>query len=669
MRDFFVAIIFLAYSLPLLAYEIAPHPAWVEDYSKNIQAVPSNENTGASTLYHLVDRQLYFDGDTHSYYRFISTPINSRGLDENGKLNIVFSEAYQKVNIHHIRVVRNGKTLNLLKKVRIREFRTEDQVKLELYNGYLTVNVLIKDLRIGDKLDIGYSIIGSNPILGHFFSSAYTLAWDVPVEKLSVRVIDNSNSKIYSHSINTAIEPTMTKTKWGTEHRVELSPTPTFQSEKNTPANVIQGPIMSFSNIDSWQEISDWGQKLFQYSGSRQSREWHEWKKDVGNEANPEAKVLKALKLVQDQIRYVGIEVGENSHKPRDPSEVIDNRYGDCKDKTLLLVSLLRSNGIEANPVFVSLSNRGGIKHLSPSIIAFDHVIVEATVNGKKYWLDGTAGFQDGSKIEQLGYANYEYGLALSEPADLSAMPTDNFLQPKVQLTEKYYIRSHKAPTYLEINAKYSGSKANQQRSYFNTYSAQSISRKYQEFYSKSYDSVVPAKKVGFFDSKEGNSFSTNEGYLISNFVKSDKKGNPYYSVWPTDFRSYLTAPEITYRKTPFNIGAPIHVTQRIEVYYPIKTNFFYEPVKITHKDKYREIEIKTWDIGQKSVYEYTYKSFKYSVPPKDISDHKKMINNALEDLDYSYQLRNYSLKGEDLTGALYKRLDEEIGGVNNYAN
>ncbi|XHR98086.1 hypothetical protein ACFJIV_16335 [Mucilaginibacter sp. UC70_90] len=42
----------------------------------------------------------------------------------------------------------------------------------------------------------------------------------------------------------------------------------------------------------------------------------------------------------------MGIEIGEYSHRANNPEKVFRQRYGDCKDKSLLLVSMLKAGGL-----------------------------------------------------------------------------------------------------------------------------------------------------------------------------------------------------------------------------------------------------------------------------------------------------------------------------------
>ena len=66
---------------------------------------------------------------------------------------------------------------------------------------------------------------------------------------------------------------------------------------------------------------------------------------------------MLALQFVQNKIRYVSLSFGSNAYHPHHPDEVLQNRYGDCKDKSLLLLSLLRAAGIQAWPALVFLKS------------------------------------------------------------------------------------------------------------------------------------------------------------------------------------------------------------------------------------------------------------------------------------------------------------------------
>jgi transglutaminase-like putative cysteine protease len=89
---------------------------------------------------------------------------------------------------------------------------------------------------------------------------------------------------------------------------------------------------------------------------------------------SPWNKFVAAAKFVQQEIRYVALELGEGGWTPRPAGETLRNRFGDCKDKTTLLRSILRSAGIPSSAVLASSSS--GVSPDLPTPYQFNHVIV-----------------------------------------------------------------------------------------------------------------------------------------------------------------------------------------------------------------------------------------------------------------------------------------------------
>jgi Domain of Unknown Function with PDB structure (DUF3857)/Transglutaminase-like superfamily len=76
---------------------------------------------------------------------------------------------------------------------------------------------------------------------------------------------------------------------------------------------------------------------------------------------------------IQKSIRYFVVEKGMGGWQPHYAGDIFRNRYGDCKDKTTLLISMLRVAGIPAYYFHVD-SRRGIIDPEVPSLIG-NHMI------------------------------------------------------------------------------------------------------------------------------------------------------------------------------------------------------------------------------------------------------------------------------------------------------
>ena len=52
-------------------------------------------------------------------------------------------------------------------------------------------------------------------------------------------------------------------------------------------------------------------------------------------------------------MRYIGVAFGIGRYQPHSAETVLDNQYGDCKDKHTLLAAMLKAAGYEAWPALI----------------------------------------------------------------------------------------------------------------------------------------------------------------------------------------------------------------------------------------------------------------------------------------------------------------------------
>ncbi len=87
-----------------------------------------------------------------------------------------------------------------------------------------------------------------------------------------------------------------------------------------------------------------------------------------------EEKVAALARLVQRDVSYKAIEFGKRARIMHPAERTWSQRYGDCKDMSLLLAQLLQSAGVEAHPALVHTSVP--LQTDLPSLDQFNHMIV-----------------------------------------------------------------------------------------------------------------------------------------------------------------------------------------------------------------------------------------------------------------------------------------------------
>jgi hypothetical protein len=88
------------------------------------------------------------------------------------------------------------------------------------------------------------------------------------------------------------------------------------------------------------------------------------------------AKMQALAGFMQQDIRYVAIELGIGGQQPHAARDVFTHKYGDCKDKATLLSSMLKEVGIDSYYVIIH-TRRGGVNTATPPHLgSFNHMIL-----------------------------------------------------------------------------------------------------------------------------------------------------------------------------------------------------------------------------------------------------------------------------------------------------
>lgn len=102
-------------------------------------------------------------------------------------------------------------------------------------------------------------------------------------------------------------------------------------------------------------------------------------------------KVRAIYKWVQNSIKYIAIEDGENGFVPREASLVLKRRYGDCKDKTSLLTTMIRSIGEKADFALVGTRELPYKFSEFPTVACANHMVAVYWNKDNPMVLDGTS--------------------------------------------------------------------------------------------------------------------------------------------------------------------------------------------------------------------------------------------------------------------------------------
>ena len=127
--------------------------------------------------------------------------------------------------------------------------------------------------------------------------------------------------------------------------------------------------------FQNWNELGTWYQGLVRGRTDSSAQIKQTVAELTQSATTPLAKMRALAAFVQNNIRYVAIELGIGGLQPHPAAEVLAHRYGDCKDKATLLSAMLKEIGIESN-YFIINTVRGSITEATPANLGFNHAIL-----------------------------------------------------------------------------------------------------------------------------------------------------------------------------------------------------------------------------------------------------------------------------------------------------
>lgn len=631
--------LFTLYSLffPLTALannkvSIVGIPDWVIPYSlpelnNDFVSQPNGEQ------YLLVDYQtLVKDNSVERYYHIALKVNDLSAIEDNSNLLFNFNPDYEHLSIHTLVTLRNGKRRLQLNQEKIRLLDRETELEYQIINGTKSASLILNDVRVGDIIEYSYTIKGVNPAFQNFYFSQQAVEWSVPVYSFKMRLLHSQNRKINIRYHKTDLKPKLIKKNNTIEYRWERMNIPALHNEGQLPTDFVLYPWIQFSEANTWEHIVQWAMPFYQ-PPKQTGAEFQAIIQKIKNQhPNLEQRLLATLQFTQAQIRYLGIEIGTGSFVPNPPSVVLQRRFGDCKDKTLLMISLLKGLGIEAYPALVNTQWRSNIAQWSPSATAFDHVLVYVKLNNKNYWLDPTRKPQKGS-LETISQADFSWALLIKPKSQsLQAMPAT--IDSKKSIVDEWHFDEANDSASYKITTHYRGHWADNMRYKLASTTLEEVQKSYINYFARFYPSIVLSKPFIVVDDNEKNELSLEETYLIPNAWQTGK-GQPHklkLSFYPIDLLDYAVKPTTLHRSMPLALNYPATIEQKTQIYLG-----------------------EGWDLENKQI-RLNNIGFEFK---KNIH-----FNNGILNLDYFFRSKTDTVQTDDIQHylAALNTLDDELG-------
>jgi transglutaminase-like putative cysteine protease len=363
-----------------------PAPAW----ANTSEPLPLPSDAAGVIFVRSQDVVMHLDAKGESLFFSERVVLLQPQALQIGNVAVSWNPAAGTPVVHAIKIHRGTQTINVLQSTKFEILRREDQLETAVLTGTLTAVLKIPDLRVGDELEVAYTVPASDPTLKDQSAGVLSLAPTTPAGRYHVELNWDRGQE---PRIRASEDLAGKLKRRPSAVALELDDPPTITAPKDAPPRYNWQRLIEYTDYADWAALSQRFAPLFAAAAKLApgSPLKQEAARIAADHPDPMGRAQAALKLVQQQVRYVYIGLDGGNYLPATADQTWQRRYGDCKAKTVLLLALLGELGVPAEAVLVrNLGSDDGFDARLPNPGLFDHVLVRATIGGKSYWLDGT---------------------------------------------------------------------------------------------------------------------------------------------------------------------------------------------------------------------------------------------------------------------------------------
>jgi tetratricopeptide (TPR) repeat protein len=325
---------------------------------------------------------------------------STAGLSIAGQLVFEYNALDEELEVKSVRVLKKDGSIVTAGPESVQDLSAPITQSAPMYTDARQKHITVPGISVGDEVEFDVLLKAKPTVTGQFWRIwTFTNQNIVVDEELDLNVPKERALKIKSPE---GSEPTVSVEgdrrlyHWAASNLKTPPPIDLFKNFEFDVIKLLKGyrppPArrVMFSTFESWNDVSKWYAELER--GRRiPTAEIRAKAAEISRgQQTDEAKAEAIYYWVSQNIRYVSLSFGVGRYQPHAATEVLTNRYGDCKDKTTLLEALLEAEGMVAQPVLVN--QLADVDGDMPNPMQFNHAIAFLNVGGKEFWLDTTLG-------------------------------------------------------------------------------------------------------------------------------------------------------------------------------------------------------------------------------------------------------------------------------------
>ena len=617
-------------------YRTGPVPDWVITLEPDVAAPTPADQISGGVYYLLSDSQYRGAPGAPVYFsRYATRATRTEGLESVAHITIDFDPTFQTLTLHAVDILRDGRRIAKLADTEVRLIQREQERDLRIYDGRKTATLFLDDVRVGDVVDYSYSVQGRNPAFGDVHFGGTSLQWDVPVHLDHTRTLVPAGTPLKVVARNGAPEPTRRRVDGFDEYRWLRRDVAPLATENDAPAWFDRHASVMWSQYAEWNDVAAWALPLYSPPDRLGPALDAEVARIAAEHATPAARTAAVLRFVQSQVRYLAVQVGVGSFHPNPPQKVFERRFGDCKDKTLLMLSMLDRLGVEAHAALVHTETGRALADRLPAPNLFDHVLVRVMVDGRAYWLDPTRDTQFG----QLDTVHQpDFGDALVVKADTGELqpmrPADRAVPPRVIHVTIDATGGMQADARMTVTTTSLDHNAENVRRQIAGKPIDQLSEDFRNYYANYYPRIRREGTIVVQDDREANRVVTTETYVIEGFWEKDADTGEFTASTHTpDMFDSLPGLSTPNRQTPLARPHPVDFTLTTELTLHEPWSLDAADQTISHAAFRYDHRSELTDEGRRIVMVDRYRSLSDHVKPGQLGDYMAKLRQVRDNL------------------------------------
>ncbi|MEW6170233.1 MAG: DUF3857 domain-containing protein [Candidatus Omnitrophota bacterium] len=352
-------------------------------------------NAGALVLFSESTIKVLTDNTLQAQEHVLVKIINERGKREFSEIALEYDSTYEKIELEYARTIKPDGTVIFAGDKDIRD--VSKYLNFPLYSNARIRIISMPEISDGAIIEYRAKTIRNQLINKKDFVLSYHLEETEPVLKDKITLILPENKKPNLKFINQEynksnfdLNPKVSLENKQLFFKWEFKNIPQILPEPDMPPISEINPAVLVSTFNSWEEIYKWWHDLAKDKIKADEDIKRKTQEIIRNKNTPLEKAHAIYYWCTENIRYVAVEYGQAGYEPHSATEVFKNKYGDCKDQAILLVTMLRLANIKAYPVLIGTKEAYGLIEDFPTLV-FNHAIACIDLDNKFIFLDPTA--------------------------------------------------------------------------------------------------------------------------------------------------------------------------------------------------------------------------------------------------------------------------------------